>query len=372
MKRTTVILLAILMFTLYGCGGGAAAAEDKTTADGTEQKNENSDVEKESPKSDYKELTVYTASTEAELPLYFVPFELETGIKVNYVRMSQGEMMTRIQAEAGNPQASIVMGHTDDAYVTLMEAGLLESYQSPELENIPDDFKLKDANVDASCWNPYFCSLYGIACNTEVFEANHLEYPDTWDDLLKPEYQGQITMPHPTTSGVGLLVLNMTLQWRGEDAGWDWLKELDKNVTQYAKGSSASMMAVNLGEAAMTVTPPSEVLNAQDQGYPVEMVILDDVNGFTQSGLSLIKNLKEEERANAQLFIDWMLSETGQAQVAQAYRTPVRTGAKSAEGMPAMDGLELFTVDPKVAADSKEDMLNKFLDDIDNAESLSE
>ena len=91
MKRTTVILLALLiMFTLYGCGGGAAAEEDKTTAGGTEQKSEDSDEEKDSSRSDYKELTVYTASTEAELPLYFVPFEQETGIKVNYVRMSQG------------------------------------------------------------------------------------------------------------------------------------------------------------------------------------------------------------------------------------------------------------------------------------------
>ena len=107
----------------------------------------------------------------------------------------------------------------------------------------------------------------------------------------------------------------MTLQWKGEDAGWDWLKELDKNVTQYAKGSSASMMAVNLGEAAMTVTPPSEVLNAQDQGYPVEMVILDVSTDLHNQDSPLIKNLKEEERANAQLFIDWMLSETGQAQV---------------------------------------------------------
>ena len=55
----------------------------------------------------YKELTVYTALPETEIPTYFSAFEKETGIKINYIRLSAGEILAKLQAEKSNPQASV-------------------------------------------------------------------------------------------------------------------------------------------------------------------------------------------------------------------------------------------------------------------------
>ena len=319
-----------------------------------------------------KTLTIYTASNEDEFLLYATPFEEKYGIDVEYVRLSQGELTSRVQAEAENPQASIVMGITDDSYIALQTADLLEPYQSSYLADIPDDFKLNVNGVDNTAWNPYFANVYVIACNEEWFEENGVEYPKTWDDLLDPAYEGAITLPHPSTSGVGLFALNFMLQSRGEEDGWQYFMNLGNNVRQYSKGSSAAMMAVSLGEAALTVTGPQETLSAQNEGYPVYMDILDDLNGFSFSGLSLIKGGPADESANAKLFIDWMLSEEGQGYVAEAYRSPVNSNVESAEGMPVISELNLFTIDPTVAASGKEDNIQAFIDKISDTENLKE
>ena len=102
------------------------------------------------------------------------------------------------------------------------------------------------------------------------------------------------------------------------------------------------------------------------------MDILDDLNGFSFSGVSLIKDGPQDEVANAKLFIDWMLSEEGQGYVAEAYRSPVNSNVESAEGMPVISELNLFTIDPLVAADGKEDNIQTFIDKISNTDNLKE
>jgi len=57
-------------------------------------------------------LHLYTAFDTEEAKLYIEVFEEETGIDVQWVRMSSGEVLARIEAEASNPQASV--WHAED------------------------------------------------------------------------------------------------------------------------------------------------------------------------------------------------------------------------------------------------------------------
>lgn len=371
-KFAAFLLTTVMVLGCTACGSKTPAEppQNAGTPPTVESTGPLAEAEAAAAASGCKTLTIYTASNEDEFLLYATPFEEKYGIQVEYVRLSQGELTSRVEAEAGNPQASLVMGITDDSYIALTNNGLLESYQSPLLSEIPDDFKLDVDGVDGSAWNPYFANVYVIACNTDWFEENNVDYPATWDDLLDPVYEGAITIPHPSTSGVGLFALNFMLQSRGEDAAWKYFEDLNKNIRQYSKGSSAAMMGVSLGEAALTITGPSETLSAQNEGYPVYMDVLDDLNGFSFSGISIIKGAPEAEDANAKLFIDWMLSVEGQKYVADAYRSPINVNATAADGMPVIPELNLFTIDPIVASEGKEDNINYFMDYICNTENL--
>jgi len=54
-----------------------------------------------------KVLHIYEAFDTAEAKYYIDEFEKETGIDVVFVRMSSGEVLARVEAEAANPQATV-------------------------------------------------------------------------------------------------------------------------------------------------------------------------------------------------------------------------------------------------------------------------
>ncbi|HOS52689.1 MAG TPA: extracellular solute-binding protein, partial [Fervidobacterium sp.] len=55
-------------------------------------------------------VNAYTTLEEPLAKALFDEFQKETGIKVNWVRLSTGEVITRLEAEKNNPQASIWVG----------------------------------------------------------------------------------------------------------------------------------------------------------------------------------------------------------------------------------------------------------------------
>ena len=109
MKKSTKRLFAALLaatslLALTACGGGKTEAP----------KTDDSKTEQPAETSGSKELSVYTAFPESEVIYYFNKFEQETGIKINYVRLSAGEMLTRVYAEWIN-----VLNEADSNHVTL-------------------------------------------------------------------------------------------------------------------------------------------------------------------------------------------------------------------------------------------------------------
>ena len=184
-KRVLAMLMAVVMLlALAACGGGNDGGGTQQTPSGG-----SSETQEPAASSGSKELTVYTAFPEAEVVYYFNEFEKETGIKVNYIRLSAGEMLTRVEAEKENPQATLMFGGSTDNYIAAVEKGLLEPYQSPELSNTPASY------IDPTgTWNPIYVGCIAFACNKEWFADKGLSYPTSWEELLKPEFKGEIIM----------------------------------------------------------------------------------------------------------------------------------------------------------------------------------
>lgn len=79
-KAALAVLAGAMAFSFTGCGG--------------EKKAEAPAAKKES-----KEITVYMGVVEQSAKVVASEFEKDTGIKVNFVRMSGGETLSRIRAE---------------------------------------------------------------------------------------------------------------------------------------------------------------------------------------------------------------------------------------------------------------------------------
>ena len=346
-KRLFSLLLATLLLvgTLTACG---EKAEEPAAPDaGTEAPSE--------PAS--KELTVYTAFPESEVIYYFNKFEEETGIKVNYIRLSAGEMLTRVAAEKENPQAALMFGGSTDNYIAAAEQGLLEPYQSAELSNTPEKYIDPDGN-----WNPIYVGAIAFACNSKWFADKGYDYPTSWQDLLDPKYEGEIIMAHPATSGTAYTVLATLVQLMGDDAVWDYLAQLDKNITQYTKSGSAAPNAVALGEAAIALTFSHDGLQPTAEGYPIELSFPSEGTGYEVGATALIKGGPADEQANAKQFIDWMCSTAGQGLYAEnsSFRVPTNTQAPVADGLVTLDKVTVIDYDAVWAASVKTEYTDKF------------
>ena len=342
MKNVFTFCCALCLLALTACGGGNS--DTSSEGDGGESSGSN-------------ELTVYTAFPEAEVAYYFNAFEEATGIKVNALRLSAGEMLTRVAAEKDNPQASLMFGGSTDNYIAASNQGLLEAYQSPELSNTPENYLDPDG-----VWNPIYVGAIAFACNKDWFADKGYDYPTSWDDLLDPKYQDMIIMAHPATSGTAYTVLATLIQLKGEDAVWDYLKELDKNMSQYTKSGSAAPNGVALGEAAIALTFSHDGLQPTTEGYPIELSFPTDGTGYEVGAMALIKGGPADEQENAKKFIDWMTSEAGQGCYAEndSFRVPTNTAAPVADGLVTLDEVPVIDYDAVWAASVKSEYCEQF------------
>lgn len=83
------------------------------------------------------------------------------------------------------------------------------------------------------------CRGNRMVVNKEVLKSKGIDtVPTSYKDLLDPKYAGLIVMPNPASSGTGLLTVNGILSLYGEEAGWEYLDALDKNVAVYMHSGS--------------------------------------------------------------------------------------------------------------------------------------
>lgn len=102
----------------------------------------------------------------------------------------------------------------------LDQQGMLQPYAPKGVE------KLSPAFVDKAKppkWTGMDVWAATICFNTVEAAKKNLPKPESWADLTKPAYKGQIVMPHPASSGTGYLDVSAWLQMMGEKrAGIIW------------------------------------------------------------------------------------------------------------------------------------------------------
>ena len=221
-------------------------------------------------------------------------------------------------------------------------------------------------------WNPIYVGAIAFACNKDWFADKGYDYPTSWDDLLDPKYQDMIIMAHPATSGTAYTVLATLIQLKGEDAVWDYLKELDKNMSQYTKSGSAAPNGVALGEAAIALTFSHDGLQPTTEGYPIELSFPTDGTGYEVGAMSLIKGGPADEQENAKKFIDFMCSAEGQNLYAEnnSFRVPTNSQATPAEGLVTLDSVAVIDYDAVWAAEHKDEFVAQFEANIASSENL--
>lgn len=336
-KRFNLCLSVIAMLGLVGCGnktsdattdqGNTPAASD--TGDGTLE----------------GELNIIGGCEEPYLNAVANAFGKKYGVKVNAIRMSSGEIQTKVETENGNPSADVIFGGTTDPYNALKTEGLLVKYKSAN-DALISDAHFKDAD---NYWYGIYKGILGFMWNKDKLTELGLTAPETWDDLLKPEYKKYITWSHPSTAGTAKLVLNTIVQKKAEGkkttytnddgesvecyddtAAMEYFKALDENTAKYTKSGSGASKEVGVGTTVIGIGFLHDVIyQIVDKGYTnIGMAAPSDGTSFEVGATAILKGCKNPNLAKK--FIDFATSAECVELAAQngSYQFLVVDGAK--------------------------------------------
>ena len=311
-KKYLALLLALVMvFALAACGSTAEtpaateapAAEPETPAEEPAAEADPMEDLIAAAKAE-GELTVYGSCEEEYLAAACQHFQELYGIKVNYQRLSTGEVQAKIEEENGNPSADVWFGGTTDPYNVLAKEDLLEPYAAQNASHLISDM-YKDAEGK---WYGIYKGILGFMVNTDELERMGLEAPQDWPDLLKPEYKGLIWLSNYNTAGTAKLVVNTMIQKYGHDEGIQYLVDLDKNIQVYTKSGSGPSKNVGIGECVIGIGFLHDgITQIVDNQYGnIALVIPSSGTSFEVGATAMFKGAKHPNAAK--LWIEYALS----------------------------------------------------------------
>ena len=309
-------------------------------------------------------LSAYTTLEEPIAKALFDQFEKETGIKVSFVRLSGGETVARMEAEASNPQASIWVGGVGLDHITAKSKKLTTPYKSRFASKTRAEFK-----DSQNYWIGLYVGPLTFVTNLDRANALGLKPPASWADLLKPEYKGQIRMANPNISGTAYNVLTTirTLNKSNENVAFDYLKKLDANLDQYARSGSAPGKSVATGEIPIAIGYAHDQVKLKAEGANVQINAPSEGTGYELASMSLINNGKDQ--VNARKLYDWILSSPNAQQIfTESYLVLVASGAAKHPQALSLDQIKTIKQDMEWDGDAanKKRLLDRWTAEIES------
>lgn len=249
-------------------------------------------------------LTVYTALEADQIQAYEASFEKAyPDVKIKWVRDSTGIITAKLLAEKAAPQADVVMGVAASSLLLLAKDNLLQPYAPKGVEKLNKHYVSETRPptwVGMDVWGATICF------NTVEAAKQGLSKPQSWKDLLKPEYKGKIVMPNPASSGTGYFDVTAWLTLFGEKAGWAYMDQLHQNIGLYVHSGSKPGKLAASGEFPIGITFEYRAAKLKAEGAPIELVFPKEGLGWDLEATAIMKGTPHLEAAKK--LADWCAS----------------------------------------------------------------
>jgi iron(III) transport system substrate-binding protein len=287
-------------------------------------------------------LNVYTIMPEKYATTIFTAFTADTGVKVNFVRLSSGEALARIVAEKQNPQVDCLWGGPADTYEAGILEGVFEQYQPKESSKVPAKFRSA-----SNYWTGIGIIPLVFMSNVKFLKDKGLNAPTSWQDLLAPAYKGTLQMADARTSGTATERIYTLVKIYGEDGAFAYQKKLNQNIQLYTKSGAGGAMPIATGQAASGVFYIVDALDTKGQGYNVVLSYPKEGVTYGVEATGILKGAKNP--AAAKKLMDWAASKRlGEVMVANNINyIPPRPDVKVND--PALDMTKVKLIDADIA-----------------------
>ena len=300
------------------------------------------------------QLLVYTALETDQLKAYEQGFYREVNdVEIRWVRDSTGVITAKLLAEKANPQADVIMGVAASSLALLDSQGMLHPYAPLNLDAIM--MKYRDPK-NPPAW--FGMDVWGatVCFNTVEAKKRNIPKPETWKDLLKPAFKGQIVMPNPASSGTGFFDVVAWLNLWGEKGGWEYMDKLHENIAMYTHSGSRPCNMAASGEFVAGISFEYRGNTNKAKGAPIDLVFPKEGLGWDLEAFAIHKGTKKLEAAKK--LADWASSKNAMILYGKNFAITAQPGvAERLPNVPADYEERLVKMDFKKTAENRERIL---------------
>ena len=348
MKRRilTLLLAGCLCLGLAACG--QSAQEDTTAAaDTSAEADANADTDAaasedaeaaETETADTAEttgsgkVTVYMPSPAGLADKLAAAFTEETGIEVEQFQGTTGEILARLETEAANPVADVVILASWSDGLSMKEDGQIMSYTPANADLVNEGWIDEDSMLFG-----YSASAVGVIYNTTIYP----ELSADWADLAGADYTDDIAIPDPEKSGACKDFLAGLVT--GLDNGEEIMQSWADNGLTVPGANSAALESVTTGEKGILIAGVDyNAYSSMADGEPISIYYPASGTVVNPRPAMIMNTAPNVD--NAKAFIDFLFSDEAQQMVADAYLLPGRSDIQC-EGRTNLDEIPQIPTD---------------------------
>ncbi|MBQ8081646.1 MAG: extracellular solute-binding protein [Clostridia bacterium] len=312
-------------------------------------------------------LVIYSARNERLNNIVIPAFEAKTGIHVEMVTGSSGEVLQRVKSEVESGNVTVDIHWAADETMLAANRDLFEVYVSTENDNLRDAFK----NDGTNCFNNAYAEPNVMIVNTDMLKEMGIEV-NGYADLIQPELKGKIISADPANSSSAFQCLIGMLYGMGNGdpmsaEAWDFIDKFLVNLDgKIASSSSQVYNGVANGEYAVGLSYEDPCVELAAAGtHPVKVVYAVEGTIYPGESVQIIKGAPHMEAA--QKFVDFVLSQESQEAVCAALNLrPCRDGVSVNEKMTPDSEIKMFdTYSTTYIAEMKPVIVSTYLDHIE-------
>ena len=221
------------------------------------------------------------------------------------------------------PDVDVVVQHVGTGNIaaklknerTNIEADIIIDLETSHIESLKDNltnvsFVDKSSRVDGVdpsnkyiTWTKY---SVGLIVDNKYFKEHNLSIPESYDDLLNPEYKNLIAMPDPTSSGSGYAFYLNVVNLKGKDGAIEYFKKLKNNIREFTTSGSGPTNLLKQGEIAIAMGMYSQGAAAITEGYDFSLVELSTGCPYNTTSAGIVKG--RESKDNIKELFQWLVT----------------------------------------------------------------
>ena len=280
---------------------------------------------------------VYVSSNASDARALEAAFEKKYPfINMEFYSTGKDALLSRymLEARTGSYLADVYQSSVFPI-MNLLEKGLLAKYASPERDAYLEALRDKEGY-----WHAMYLNAVTMAYNSRMLKPD--EVPHSYQELLQPKWKGKMGFVLSHTEWYFAMLQSM-----GEEKGRQYMEALSKQSVHSRIGSSLMNQLMMAGEFPLLISQyPTGVEELKKTGAPIDWVPMDPWFVYP---IGIAITAKNSHPAAARLYVDFILSEEGQASMRQLSRIPAR---KDVLPNPPrlMQGRKLFVIKPASSA----------------------